>query len=82
MGMTRKWKGLAESKRGLTIAVPPGEQFFLVVHETAESPVTVNVVEGGYHKVRIDMTGVSHEQVIGATRQLRFGLKASVEPSN
>lgn len=81
LGMTRKWKGLAEPKRGLTVAAPPGEQSFLVVLDRAEAPVTVKIEEGGYHKVRIDMTGLSHEQVIGATRQLRFGLQATVESS-
>jgi hypothetical protein len=53
----------------------------VVAYDTIAAPVRVRVEEGGYHKVRIDMTGVSAEQIIGATRQLRFGLEASVEPA-
>jgi hypothetical protein len=80
-GMTRKWSGLSESKRGLTIAAAPGEQSFVIVYDSTEAPVKLQVEQGGYHKVRITMTGLSAEQMIGATRQLRFGLQASVEPS-
>jgi hypothetical protein len=79
-GMTRKWKGLSESRRGLTVASPPGEQDFVVVYDSIFAPVRVRVEAGGYRKVRIDMTGLSAEQVIGATRQLRFGLQATTEP--
>ena len=81
LGMTRKWKNLAEPRRGLTISVPPGEQAFIVVYGGAEAPVTVKVEEGGYHRVRIEMTGVSYQQVIGTTRQLRFGLRATLMPA-
>lgn len=81
LGMTRKWKHLAQPRRGLTVAVPPGEQNFVVVHENAEASVAVKLEEGAYLRVRIEMTGLSAEQVIGATRQLRFGLKATPEPA-
>jgi hypothetical protein len=81
LGMTQKWKNLAEPRRGLTIAAPPGEQGFVVVYGSAEAPVTVKVEEGGYHRVRIEMTGLSSQQVIGTMRQLSFGLKATPEPS-
>ncbi len=79
-GMTRKWKGLAESKRGLTVTSPPGEQDFVVVYENSEAPVKLYVSENGYHKVRIDMVGMTKHEVIGTTSQMRFGLKTSVEP--
>lgn len=81
LGMTLLWKGLAEPRRGLTVAVPPGEQRFVVVHGSAEAPVSVEVEMGAYHRVRIEMTGVSARQMIGATRQIRFGLQATVEKS-
>lgn len=79
-GMTRKWKGLAEPKRGLTITVAPGEHDFVIVYDSAEAPVRLSVRENGYHKVRIEMAGLTHHEMVGATRQLRFGLRANVEP--
>lgn len=78
-GMTRKWKNLAASKRGLTVTTPPGVQAFVVVYENSEAPVKLNVIENGYHKVRIDMVGMTKQEVIGATSQMRFGLKAVEE---
>lgn len=80
-GMTRKWKGLAEQKRGLTVVARPGEHDFVVVHEGAQATVKVAVKQNGYHRVRISMTGLSQQEMIGTTRQLRFGLQAVVEPS-
>lgn len=80
LGMTQKWQGLAEPRRGLTISAPPGEQVFVVVHGSAEAPVAIKVEEGGYHRVRIEMTGLGYQQMIGTTRQLRFGLQATAEP--
>jgi hypothetical protein len=80
-GMTLKWNGLSEPKRGLTVAAAPGEQSFLIVYDSTEVPVKLKVEQGGYHKVRIAMTGLSSEQIIGTTRQYRFGLEATVEPS-
>ncbi len=81
LGMTQKWKHLAEPRRGLTVSAPPGEQAFVVVYGGAEAPVTVKVEEGAYQRVRIEMTGLSSRQVIGATHQLSFGLKAAPEPA-
>lgn len=80
LGMTRKWSGLAVPKRGLTVTATPGEHDYVIVYDSAEATARVAVKEGGYHKVRIDMTGMTHQEMIGATRQLRFGLQASVEP--
>jgi hypothetical protein len=79
-GMTKKWKGLAESKRGLTVAAAPGEQSFVIVYDRTEVPVKLKIEKDGYRKVRIDMAGLTSEQMIGATRQYRFGLQATVEP--
>ena len=81
LGMTQKWKHLAEPRRGLTVSVPPGERSFVVVYGSAEAPVSVEVKDGAYHRVRIEMTGLSSQQVIGTTRQLSFGLKATPEPA-
>ncbi len=78
--MTQKWKHLAEPRRGLTVPAPPGEQAFVVVYGGAEAPVNVEVKDGACHRVRIEMTGLSSRQVIAATRQLSFGLKAMAEP--
>ena len=80
-GMTRKWKGLAEQKRGLTIVATPGEHDFVIVYEGAEAAAKVAVKQNGYHRVRISMTGMSQQEMIGTTRQLRFGLQAAVEPA-
>jgi hypothetical protein len=80
LGMTQKWKNLAEPRRGLTVTVPPGNLSFVVVYGSAEAPVSLIVHEGTYHRVRIEMTGLSSQQVIGTTRQLSFGLKATAEP--
>lgn len=80
-GMTRKWKGLAEQKRGLTIVATPGEHDFVIVYEGAEATAKVAVKQNGYHRVRISMTGMSQQEMIGTTRQLRFGLQAVVEPA-
>jgi hypothetical protein len=81
LGMTQKWKHLAEPRRGLTVPVPPSEQSFVVAYGSAEAPVTVKVEEGAYQRVRIEMTGLSSQQVIGTTQQLSFGLKATAEPA-
>ena len=80
LGMTQKWKNLAEPRRGLTVTVPPGNLAFVVVHGSAEAPVNLIVHEGTYHRVRIEITGLSSQQVIGTTRQLSFGLKATADP--
>ncbi len=81
LGMTQKWKQLAEPRRGLTVAVPPGRQAFVVAFGSAEAPVDVEVKEGVYQRVRIELTGLSSQQVIGTTQQLSFGLKATPEPT-
>lgn len=81
LGMTQKWDKLAEPRRGLTVTVPPGEQSFVVVFGSAEAPVRVKVGEGEYRRVRIEMTGLNARQVLGTTRQLSFGLKATPEPA-
>jgi hypothetical protein len=80
MGMTRKWNGLAEQKRGLTVAVAPGKQEFVIVHGDARTGAEVVVKEGGYHRVRIGFTGISQRQMIGTTYQVQFRMQASVEP--
>lgn len=80
LGMTQKWKQLAEPRRGLTVAVPPGRQAFVAVFGSAEAPVEVEVKEGAYQRVRIEPTGLSSRQMIGTMRQLSFGLKATPEP--
>jgi hypothetical protein len=80
LGMTQKWTHLAEPRRGLTVAVPPGRRAFVVAFDGAEAPVTVEVQEGAYQRVRIELTGLSSQQVIGTMRQLSFGLKATPEP--
>jgi len=59
----------------------PGEHDFVIVYEGAETTAKVAVKENGYHRVRINMTGMSQQEMIGATRQLRFGLQAVVEPA-
>lgn len=79
LGMTQKWKHLAEPRRGLTVAVPPGRQAFVVAFGSAEAPVAVEVKDGTYQRVRIELTGLSSQQVFGATQQLSFGLKATPE---
>lgn len=79
-GMTQKWKSLAEPKRGLTVTTTPGEHDFVIVHEGAKTTAKVAVKQNGYHRVRISMTGMSQQEMVGITRQLRFGLQASVEP--
>jgi hypothetical protein len=79
-GMTKKWNGLAEPKRGLTVAAAPGERSFVIVYDRTEVPVKLRIEKDGYRKVRIDMTGLTSEQRIGVTRQYRFGLQATVEP--
>ena len=80
LGMTQKWMNLAEPRRGLTVTVPPGNLDFVVVYGNAEAPFNLIVHEGTYHRVRIELTGLSSQQLIGTTRQLSFGLKAMPEP--
>jgi hypothetical protein len=80
MGMTSKWNGLAEQKRGLTVAVAPGKQEFAIVHDDAETGVEVLVKEGGYHRVRIGFSDITHRQTIGATYQVQFRIRATVDP--
>jgi hypothetical protein len=80
LGMTQKWKNLAEPRRGLTVKVPSGNLTFVVAYGSAEAPVKLIVHDGTYHRVRIETTGLSSQQVIGATQQLSFGLKATPEP--
>jgi hypothetical protein len=79
LGMTRKWNGLAETRRGLTAALPPGRQDFVIAHGDAETSASVTVREGGYHRVRIGLTGISNQQMIGATEQVKFRIQAEVE---
>ncbi len=81
LGMTRKWKNLAEPRRGLTVTVPPGNLDFVVVYGSAEAPLSLIVHEGTYHRVRVETTGLSSQQMIGTTRQLSFGLKAVPDPA-
>ncbi len=81
LGMTREWKHLAEPRRGLTVSVSPGARSFLVAYGSAEAPVAVMVEEGTYRRVRIQMTELGEQQMIGATRQLHFVLKAAVDPA-
>jgi hypothetical protein len=80
LGMTKKWNGLAETRRGLTAAVPPGRQDFVVAHGDAETGISVAVREGGYHRVRIGFTAISNQQMIGTSEQLSFGIQATVDP--
>lgn len=81
LGMTRKWGHLAEPRRGLTVPVAPGRQDFVVVFGGAEAPVTVEVGDGSYLRVRVEPTGLDTRQVLGTMRQLSFGLKATPEPA-
>ena len=80
-GMTIKWKGLAEPKRGLTVATMLGEQSFVIVYDKIEVPVKLRVEKGSYRKVRIDMTGLRADRMLGTSLQYRFGLQATVEPA-
>ena len=79
-GMTIKWKGLAESKRGLTVAAAPGEQRFVIVYDQIEVPVKLKIEKGSYRRVRIEMTGMNADRMLGTSLQYRFGLQATVEP--
>jgi hypothetical protein len=81
LGMTKKWNGLTETRRGLTAAVPPGRQDFVIAHGDAETGISVAVREGGYHRVRIGFTAISNQQMIGTSEQLKFRIQATVEPA-
>lgn len=79
LGMTRKWSALAVARRGLTATLPPGPQDFILAADGAETPLHVEVEDGAYHRVRIDLIGVDAQQVVGATQQVRFRIEARVE---
>lgn len=79
LGMTRKWNHLVQARRGLTVTVLPGEHDFVIAAEGAETTASVKVENNGYHRVRVDFTGISNQQMIGATEQVQFSIQASVE---
>lgn len=79
LGMTRKWGALAVARRGLTATLPPGSHDFILAAEGAETPLHVEVEDGAYHRVRIDLVGVDAQQVVGATQQVRFRIEARIE---
>lgn len=80
LGMTRKWSKLAEARRGLTATLPPGKHDFVIAAEGAETTASVQVEKNGYHRVRIGFAGVSNQQMIGATEQVQFSIRAEVDP--
>lgn len=82
LGMTKKWNGLAETRRGLTASVPPGSQHFVVAHGDAETGISVAVSEGGYQRVRIGFADISNQKMIGTTEQLNFRIQATVDPAH
>ncbi len=80
LGMTRKWSKLSEARRGLTANLPPGKHDFVIAAEGAETTASVKVEKNGYHRVRIGFAGISNQQMIGATQQVQFSIRAEVEP--
>ncbi len=80
LGMTRKWGKLSEARRGLTATLPPGRHDFVIAAEGAETTASIKVEKNGYHRVRIGYTGISNQQMIGATEQVQFSIQAEVEP--
>lgn len=79
LGMTRKWSKLTEARRGLTATLPLGKHDFVIAADGAETTANVKVEKNGYHRVRIGFAGVSNQQMIGATEQVKFRIVAEVE---
>ncbi len=78
-GMTRKWAGLSNRKRGLAIALTPGEYTFSIELGEGSKQVRLRVEEGVFHPVRVTLVEVSSGGGGGALRLRRYRIEVTTE---